>query len=120
MGSLVDIFSAWGDLSIARCGSPCPTAPKLARTIPRPVPIWRAASRLLQAVDFLFTRPVLTVRQIGDALGVNFSSIQRYINQLIQSGILHEITGQARNRVYVAGEILKVFDEPINLKHEGQ
>jgi len=79
----------------------------------------RAASRLLQAVDILFTRPVFTVRQLGDGLGVNFSTAQRYINQLVEAGIVHEITGQARNRVYVAGEILRKIDEPVGYQAEG-
>lgn len=74
----------------------------------------RTASRLLQVVDLLFARPVLTTRQVGETLSVNFSSAQRYINQLTEEGVLYETTGQARNRIYVAGQILKIIDEPIN------
>ena len=79
----------------------------------------RAASRLLQVVDLLFARPVLTTRQVEETLEVNFSSAQRYINQLVAANILREITGQARNRIYVAEQILKNIDEPISLKDEG-
>jgi Fic family protein len=74
----------------------------------------RAASRLLQVVDLLFARPVLTTRQVAEALEINFSSAQRYINQLAETGILREITGQTRNRIYIAEAVLKIITEPIS------
>lgn len=74
----------------------------------------RAASRLLQVVDLLFARPVLTTRQAAEALEANFSSAQRYINQLAATGILREITGQSRNRIYVAERILEIITESIS------
>ncbi|RLC60172.1 MAG: Fic family protein, partial [Chloroflexi bacterium] len=37
---------------------------------------------------------------------------QRYVNQLEKAGLLQEITGQARNRVYRADEVLRVIEEP--------
>jgi Fic family protein len=74
----------------------------------------RAAARLLQLVDLLFARPVLTVREVEAALGVSFSTVQRYMNQLEERGLLREITGQARNRVYRADEVLQVIEEPLN------
>ena len=76
------------------------------------VQVKRAAARLLQAVDLLFARPVVTVRDVGTALGVNFSTAQRYVNQLEEAGLLREITGQPRNRVYRADEILRMLEEP--------
>ncbi|HEC33998.1 MAG TPA: Fic family protein, partial [Chloroflexi bacterium] len=72
----------------------------------------RAAARLLQAVDLLFARPVVTVRDVETTLGVNFSTAQRYVNRLEEAGLLREITGQARNRVYCADEILRMLEEP--------
>lgn len=78
----------------------------------------RAAARLLQAVDLLFARPVLTVRQVETALDVHFSTAQRYVNQLEEAGLLREITGQARNRVYCADEILRMLEEPLSLDQE--
>jgi Fic family protein len=73
----------------------------------------RAAARLLQVVDLLFARPVLTVRQVERALGVDFTAAQRYVRQLEQAGLLHEITGQARNRVYRADEVLTAIEGPV-------
>ena len=75
----------------------------------------RAAARLLQVVDLLFTRPVLTVRDVEAAVDVNFSTAQRYVNQLEEMDLVREITGRARNRVYRADEVLRAIEEPLLL-----
>lgn len=75
----------------------------------------RAAARLLQVVDLLFAQPVLTASQVAASLQADFSTAQRYVNQLEKAGILREITGRARNRVYQADEILQAIEEPLNL-----
>jgi len=80
----------------------------------------RAAARLLQVVDLLFAQPVLTVRQVEAALEVNFSTAQRYVNQLEDVGLLREVTGQARNRVYRADEVLRAIEEPITTDGEAK
>jgi hypothetical protein len=45
-------------------------------------------------------------------LDVNYPSAQRYVNHLETAGIVREITGQARNRVYQADEILSAIETP--------
>ena len=42
----------------------------------------RAAARLLQVVDLLFARPLLTARQVEGTLGVSTPTAQGYINRL--------------------------------------
>lgn len=61
-------------------------------------------------VDLLFVQPVITTRQVETALGINFVSAQRLIDQLIQASMLSEITGGRRNRVYRADEILAILE----------
>ena len=75
----------------------------------------RAAARLLQVVDLLFARPILTIRQVEAELAVNFPTARRYVDRLEADGILREITGGARNRVYRADEILAAIDEPLDV-----
>ena len=75
----------------------------------------RAAARLLQVVDLLFARPLLTVRQVEETLGVSTPTAQGYINRLEDAGILREITGQARNRVYQADKVLEVIESPLEV-----
>jgi Fic family protein len=71
----------------------------------------RAAARLLQVVDFLFDQPLVTVNQVTEALGVHFASANQYVQWLEEAGVLREITGQARNRVYRADEVLAAIEE---------
>jgi Fic family protein len=78
----------------------------------------RAAGRLLQTVDLLFARPVMTMPQISEALGVNYATATRYINRLEDAAILREITGRARNRVYRADEVLAAIEEPLERSGE--
>jgi Fic family protein len=69
----------------------------------------RAPARLLRAVDLLFAHPVLTARQVEAALEINFPGAQRLIDQFVKAGLLREITGGRRNRVYRADEILAIM-----------
>ena len=72
----------------------------------------RAAERLLQAVDVLFERPILSIRQLEAAMGVPYRSAQRYIEKLEHIGIVREATGRARNRLYQAEAILRAIEGP--------
>ena len=70
----------------------------------------RAAPRLLATLDVLFERPIVSVRQVEGALGVPYRSAQRYVEKLEALGLLREITGRARNRLYCAEEILRAIE----------
>jgi Fic family protein len=70
----------------------------------------RTAARLLQVVDLLFDQPLVTVNQVAEALDVHFASANQYVQQLEETGVLREITGQARNRVYRADEVLVAIE----------
>ena len=45
---------------------------------------------------------------------VTFATAQRHINRLEAAGLVREITGQARNRVYRADEVLAAIEEPLD------
>lgn len=70
----------------------------------------RAVVRLMQSVDVLFERPILSIRQLEAAMGVPYRSAQRYIEKLEQLGVVREMTGRARNRLYQADEILAALE----------
>lgn len=75
----------------------------------------RASALLTKVIDTLFSNPFITNSRIAELLDVYPQSAQNTISQLQQQGILTEITGRARNRVYVARRILDILDEPISL-----
>jgi len=70
----------------------------------------RNSKRMEQVLDFLFMQPILSVRQLQTFLGVSFPIAQNYIDRLVRAGIVHEVTGQARNRVFRANEIFQALE----------
>jgi hypothetical protein len=48
-------------------------------------------------------------------LKFDFPTAQRYVEQLAKAGILEEITGKSRNRVFRASRVIAAIDEPIDL-----
>lgn len=73
----------------------------------------RSSARLLQVVDLLFARPLVTVRTVEAELGLPYPTAERYIDELVKQGILVG-TGKARNRVFRANEILQVIESPLS------
>lgn len=76
----------------------------------------RGSSGLFKAIDFLFEKPVFSANQLAKELGTNFARAQRYISSLKQAGIIREITGMSRNRIYAAEEIIWAIGSPLKLK----
>ena len=60
----------------------------------------RNSLRMAAVIDFLFSRPFLTVRQASEGLRIPFKTAQAYLLKLVQAGVLREITGYARNRIF--------------------
>ena len=77
----------------------------------------RAAARLLQVVDLLFVRPILDITYVALSLGVSHQSASRYVEALEGAGILREMTGHARNRVYRADEVLEAITAAVPSEH---
>jgi Fic family protein len=73
----------------------------------------RTAARLLQVVDLLFARPVVGATQVAQALDVSFQAAARHVDTLVAEGVLREITGQARGRIYRADAILQAIEAPL-------
>ncbi|MBC8448695.1 MAG: Fic family protein [Chloroflexi bacterium] len=74
----------------------------------------RATARLLNVVDLLFVRPILGISHVAESLGVSYQSASRYVEALQAAGLLREISGRARNRMYRADEVLRAIEEPLN------
>ena len=70
----------------------------------------RASALPLQLLDELFQIPGLTISMAQGLLGVTYVSAQRSVERLVGLGILEEVTGRQRNRVYLAPEILGIVN----------
>lgn len=71
----------------------------------------RTSALLLKLVDHLFRNPFVNLSWARKTLNVGAQSAQNNINQLLERGILKEVTGQKRNRIYAAREVLRILDE---------
>ena len=56
---------------------------------------------------------IIIICENAESLRVPYASAQRYVQQLEKAGSLHEITGQARNRIYRANDILAAIEAPL-------
>jgi Fic family protein len=63
-------------------------------------------------VDVLFSSPILSISQIAGELGITFATAMRYVGSLEPLGILREVTGRKRDRLYRADEILAAITDP--------
>jgi Fic family protein len=72
----------------------------------------KASSRVLQLVDDLFTTPALTITMVEKRLRVTYPTAQQWVEKLVAAGILLEVTGQKRNRVYLAPGIIEILSAP--------
>jgi Fic family protein len=63
----------------------------------------------LQLLDILFLSPAITMTSLSTQLNVTAKTAQRLINRFVEHGILREVTGHARNRVYLADSIVEVI-----------
>jgi Fic family protein len=56
-----------------------------------------------------FTAPILSITHIKAYLSVTFKTASRLIEDFINSGIINEMTGMKKNRMYVLFEYLNLF-----------
>jgi Fic family protein len=66
----------------------------------------RSSGLLAKLVDRLFQVPSITIAQARDLLSVTHASASSNLQKLVALGIVVEVTGRTRDRMYVAREIL--------------
>ncbi len=54
----------------------------------------------MRVLESLYTRPVITVNQVRDLLGISFPNANSLVEKFVENGLLFEVTGQSRNRVF--------------------
>lgn len=66
--------------------------------------------RMSAVIDFIFSRPILTLRQLETALDIPYMAAKRYVDKLVAAGVLKETTGHARNRIFMAHEVFQALE----------
>jgi Fic family protein len=69
----------------------------------------RVAGNALKVHGSLFRFPLVSVNPIANFLGVSFTSANRLMERLVEIGILNEVTGNARNRVFSYVSYIRLF-----------
>ena len=64
----------------------------------------------LTLVDQLFERPIINVRLAAELLGVSFTAANTVVARLVELGILTQMTGGRRNRLFRFDRYLALFD----------
>ena len=60
-------------------------------------------------IEHLFSSPIVSISELVKTWKSTFPTVQRGVDYLVERGKLREITGQRRNRLFVADEILNVI-----------
>jgi Fic family protein len=67
----------------------------------------------LRLLSMLFQRPLVNVNFVGRDLDVSFPTANRLVARFEELGLLREVTGQRRSRLFRYEPYLKLFDEPV-------
>ncbi len=70
----------------------------------------RTPLRSLRLLEELFVQPAITVAQAARVLKVSHVAAQQHVDRLVRVKILKEVTGQRRNRIYVAHGIIRAVE----------
>ncbi|MFK7958228.1 MAG: Fic family protein [Lysobacterales bacterium] len=77
----------------------------------------RPAGSALQVHQHLQTKPVLSVPGAAEALSLSAPTVRKSVNHLVDLGIVEEVTGKQRDRVFVYTDYMNVLakgTEPLN------
>ncbi|MEJ7715797.1 MAG: helix-turn-helix domain-containing protein [Thermoleophilaceae bacterium] len=66
----------------------------------------------LRLISLLFARPVVNVKLVQTKLGVAWATANKLLGQLEDMGLVREVTGQKRSRVFRYDPYLDLFIEP--------
>jgi len=79
----------------------------------------RAAGGGLRVLEQLYERPFMTVTQVAELLGVTYPPANDLVRRFVDAGILQEVTGQERYRVFRYGPYIDLFSDRRPLDHLG-
>jgi Fic family protein len=69
----------------------------------------RSSHNAAKIVDYLYAKPIVSSQELSKKLELSQSTTNRLVALLQQQGILHELTGQQRNRVFCFQDYYRLF-----------
>jgi Fic family protein len=71
--------------------------------------IGKAARSALTIHDYLLKRPFISITRVAKALDISVPSTTSTVQKLVEIGVLKEVTGRSRNRIFVYEAYLKIL-----------
>jgi Fic family protein len=71
----------------------------------------KRAANAQAALDFLFRQPITAASGLEEKLNISHGTAHTLVREMNRLGILKEITGQARGRIFYFDKYLKLFEE---------
>ena len=71
----------------------------------------RSASTALRVFQVLRERPLVTLKYVCERTGLSFPAVAKAIDQLARLGIVAEITGRKRDRVFAYRQYVAILNE---------
>lgn len=65
----------------------------------------------LRLLDLLYNRPLVDVSLVRDQLGITFATANKLIEQLALLGLVREVTGRKRDRIFRFEPYLRLFED---------
>jgi len=75
------------------------------------VTLGRRAENSRKLISHLYEHPAVTIHQAMDVLNIQFNPARNLISTLTDMGILKEITGQRRNRIFLFEPYFNIFSD---------
>jgi Fic family protein len=71
----------------------------------------RASGNGHRVLEKLYTVPIVSVSDVREITGTSFTSANSLVARLVRIGILHEFTGQSRNRKFIYRDYVNLFTD---------
>jgi Fic family protein len=71
----------------------------------------RAAGNGHRVLEHLYEHPIVSVNEVQERIGTTYTAANDLVRKFVASGILDEITGQARNRKFMYQSYIDLFRE---------
>jgi Fic family protein len=71
----------------------------------------RAAGNGHRVLEFLYKRPIVSVNDVRDLIGTTYQAANQLVERMAQIGLVTEMTGQARNRLFQYAPYTRLFND---------
>jgi len=77
----------------------------------------RAAGNGQRVLEYLYEHPIVSVKDVQEVIGTTYPAANTLVARLAECGILHEFTGQARNRQFLYRPYTELFNDTSDATH---